>query len=377
MYEQILEEIGLTKSEIKVYEALLELGSSSTGKIIEQANVASSKIYEILEKLIQKGLTSYVITSGVKHFEAAHPRRILDYLKEKKEHLAKQTLAIKAILPELELKKQMNANISETQVFKGLKGAQTAFDDILYTLNTREELLVLGFSNVGRTFQQFLSRFHRKRAEQKILCRMLLGKGVEELSKTLQKLPFTELKFTPEEEERPVAMLIYKDTSLFSLAQDNIWIQVKNKRLADSFRTNFEQLWNKDTKLVQGIQAIKDIFNEMLEIGHADFIGGRGYFVEKEKEFIEDWKQRAIKKGFHMRNIVDKESQEHAITKFPFAKTKYHLPKEMNKLSVYWIFGNKVVIANWIENEPTIIVIENKKFQQLYKQQFEEIWNMK
>ena len=54
MNTEILQEIGLTKSEINVYLALLELGSSSTGKIVDKSKAASSKIYEILDRLMQK-----------------------------------------------------------------------------------------------------------------------------------------------------------------------------------------------------------------------------------------------------------------------------------------------------------------------------------
>src|SRR3989338_3370224 len=83
MDTSILKEIGLTDSEIKVYLALLELGSSTAGPIVEKSGVASSKIYEVLEKLMQKGLASFVIASGTKHFEAASPRRVEDYIREK------------------------------------------------------------------------------------------------------------------------------------------------------------------------------------------------------------------------------------------------------------------------------------------------------
>ena len=37
MNEQLLEEIGLTKGEIKVYLTLLKIGETTTGKIIEEA----------------------------------------------------------------------------------------------------------------------------------------------------------------------------------------------------------------------------------------------------------------------------------------------------------------------------------------------------
>ena len=62
---ELLKEIGLTDSEIKVYIALLELGSSSKGPIVDKSHVASSKIYELLEKLMQKGLVTQVLKSNV------------------------------------------------------------------------------------------------------------------------------------------------------------------------------------------------------------------------------------------------------------------------------------------------------------------------
>ncbi len=69
MYEELLTEIGLTKSEIAVYFALLELGSSTTGPIIKKANIASGKAYLILDKLAQKGLVTYSIKSKTKNYQ--------------------------------------------------------------------------------------------------------------------------------------------------------------------------------------------------------------------------------------------------------------------------------------------------------------------
>ena len=49
-----LEEIGLTEGENKVYLALLKLGSSTIGRIIKEAQVSNSKIYDILDRLNKK-----------------------------------------------------------------------------------------------------------------------------------------------------------------------------------------------------------------------------------------------------------------------------------------------------------------------------------
>ena len=80
MYENLLSEAGLTQSESKVYLALLKLGKSQSGKIVKEANISSGKIYEILEKLSEKGLVETVTENGVKQFIASDPKTILDYI---------------------------------------------------------------------------------------------------------------------------------------------------------------------------------------------------------------------------------------------------------------------------------------------------------
>ena len=71
-----LRKIGLTESEIKVYLALLKIGISSKGKIIKESKIAPSKVYEIADKLIEKGLCSTITKNGVKHFMVVKVRRI-------------------------------------------------------------------------------------------------------------------------------------------------------------------------------------------------------------------------------------------------------------------------------------------------------------
>jgi HTH-type transcriptional regulator, sugar sensing transcriptional regulator len=508
---QLLEDIGLTESEAKVYLALLELGSSSTGPIVDKAGVASSKIYDLLEKLIQKGLASFVIKSGVKHFEAAPPKRILDYMHGRQKHLMEQEKQLQQLIPELELKQQMVEKKSETLVFKGMKGAETAFQDILTTCSKKDELLVLGFSDIQETFQRFIVHFHKKRAAKGIKLRGMFGEELQWMREEISRNKFSQIK-PLHGEKNPVAILIYHDKVLFSIARDLLWIQVKNKGLADSmrlrfetlwsqdvqvvkgikeaqtawdnmldelepgdeyyvlgaswmgqkkqvfdyfvdfhkrrtekkvkvkflftagtekllreqkdyhtlseikylpetiyegmqinlyknkvlmfvwrekepiiftiedktvyktFKTYFDSMWNKDTYILHGLDAVGQVFDEMLECGHCDLIGARGYFVDARPNFIDNWEKRAKAKGFTMRNVVDKDSKGHRITQFAFAETKYTLPKEFSFLSVFWIFGDKVVISNWVGNEPIVMVIKNKRLHDTYQKQFDTLW---
>jgi sugar-specific transcriptional regulator TrmB len=58
MNQEILQEIGLNKSESQVYLALLELGEAKTGQICNKLNIPNSHIYTDLDSLTKKGLVS-------------------------------------------------------------------------------------------------------------------------------------------------------------------------------------------------------------------------------------------------------------------------------------------------------------------------------
>lgn len=58
---KIFKEIGLTGTETRIYLALLSLGAAPAGKIVEEAGVYRKNAYDALNRLIDKGLVTYVI----------------------------------------------------------------------------------------------------------------------------------------------------------------------------------------------------------------------------------------------------------------------------------------------------------------------------
>ena len=85
MNTEILRKIGLTEGEIRVYEALAYLGQSSTGPIMDKSGISSTKVYLILERLIQRGLVCFIVENNVKKFQIANPQNIIEYLDKKYE----------------------------------------------------------------------------------------------------------------------------------------------------------------------------------------------------------------------------------------------------------------------------------------------------
>jgi len=171
MDKEILEQLGLSKNEIKVYFALLELDQASATPIVKKANIPNSKVYPILEKLIKKGLVSYVIKNNVKHFQASDPRNLIDLLKQKEEQISQQKKEIEKFIPQIEEKRKLAKEKQEATIYEGLEGVKAAFNNMLDILKAREEYKVftLGEELGRKDLIRFLQKHHQRRIQRKIL----------------------------------------------------------------------------------------------------------------------------------------------------------------------------------------------------------------
>src|SRR3989338_6911054 len=138
MIDTLLEELGLTKGEIVVYKTLLHTGETTTGKIIDRAQISSGKIYEILERLIKKGLVSAIMKEKTKYFSADSAHRIIDYLEEKEEELHRKKQQLVKELPTLLELQSTHEQGCETRLFSGFRGIETAIFEVLRFLNKKD-----------------------------------------------------------------------------------------------------------------------------------------------------------------------------------------------------------------------------------------------
>ena len=82
-----LNKIGLTNNESKIYLSLRILGTTTTGPLIKKSKIHASKVYEGLNRLIEKGLVTYVVKSNTKYFQAVEPERLFDLIEKRREEL--------------------------------------------------------------------------------------------------------------------------------------------------------------------------------------------------------------------------------------------------------------------------------------------------
>jgi len=84
MDTSILEDVGLTGAEIKVFITLLEVGSSTAGRIVEKSGLQNAVVHRAFHSLANKGLITYVMEGRIKQYQAIEPKLLLNFLDEKK-----------------------------------------------------------------------------------------------------------------------------------------------------------------------------------------------------------------------------------------------------------------------------------------------------
>ncbi len=234
-----LQEIGMTEKEAEVYLALLRLGSSSASAIIQKTGLHRAVVYDLLERLIEKGLASYATVGRKKFFEAANPNRLIEILKEKEQK-------IQNVLPSLlELSKFQST--LEVKIFKGKQGIKSVLEDIIRS-KPKEWLSLSSGGETYKTIPYFLEQFHKERIKLKIKVRGLLTNNstAKKRGKALSAMPFTKIKYLPKTIQTPTVINIYGNSINFYCVTKNeipFIILIESKELADSFKKYFEWLW--------------------------------------------------------------------------------------------------------------------------------------
>lgn len=234
-----LRELGLTDGEIKVFLALFDLGLSTKTPIAKKSKVSQSKVYEILDRLIEKGLVSEILKNNVKHFQAELPSRLKDYLNNKKKKLEFQEKIVQDLIPQLEMKRRKKEGEYSAVVFKGVEGIKTALREMLDEGN---EFLAMGVrSSKKEVYNRAILHWHNKRIKKKINARVIFSEKGDYLEK-YKKMKFTKIKYLPD--ITPSAVGILGERVIICTFEEELnCLLIKSKDVSDSFKQFFESLW--------------------------------------------------------------------------------------------------------------------------------------
>jgi len=243
-----LEKIGLTNGEIKVYEALLELGETTKTKLAKKSEVSPSKIYDVTNRLIRKGIISSVRKKGVLHFKAANPNRLKDFIKNKEEEINQEKQIVSNMLPMLMAKYQRNEEDIDIDVFYGWDGLKTAFLTLENSMGKKDVSYVFGASvglapKQGDIFwKQHQARVEKRGFKVKIIFNEDMRKGRVLRHEYYDNHPLHKLRYLHQETMNE--LYIYKNHILIFISlKKPVGILIKNKETVNAYKKFFETMW--------------------------------------------------------------------------------------------------------------------------------------
>lgn len=233
---EILENFGLSRGEIKVYLALLELGSSQVGQIIEKSGLVSSAVHRYLPRLMERGFVSFVKVGKIKQYQAAPPKEVLHFIDEQRKEFFN-------ILPELETKQKLGQEKQQAEIFVGTRGIIAMLNTVIDEARSGDNYFFFATNIEERNeeIQEFFKRFDVKRKERGLNIRGLAPKSLMHLflGRKALKMKFPDFPILSD-------ITICDDkVALISWEEKPTGYLIRSKQIYKIYRKFFEEVWNK------------------------------------------------------------------------------------------------------------------------------------
>jgi len=242
---EALEKIGLSKREAVVYMALVETGQTTTGPLVKKTAIPASKIYEILDRLVAKGLVSVITKEKTKYFSATNPERLLDYIEEKKKEIEKHEEEVKRLLPYLEEKRKKGEEVQGAEVAFGFEGFKNLINKLIADAQKGDEYRFFSFyAEKPERFEkvyEFYKKFDMVRKRRGLVVKGIIPRGIKKLVGGQRPVKICYVDFPV-----PTNIAVCGNKVLFTPWEDEeVTYLIYSRHLAKSFREYFNSIFDK------------------------------------------------------------------------------------------------------------------------------------
>lgn len=246
---------GLTDKQIKIYIALLELGTSIVTDIANKAGINRSTTYVILEELVGKGLVSTLNEKAKRRYTADPPERLIQLLEEEARNAAQAVNMARQILPEL---KSIYTGIGikpRVSFYEGEEGLISVYEDTLTSSETIRAYASI--ENMHEALGNYFPAYYQRRAGKGISIRSVHPDTPEARERVTHDsgeardsalVPHDEYNFSPE-------INIYDNKIAFMSLREKFGLIIESEELASAMKKIFELSWQEAKRLNKKIRS--------------------------------------------------------------------------------------------------------------------------
>ncbi len=237
--EETLLSLGLSKREVGVYVALLELGRTTVTKISRRAGINRTTGYDILDMLVHKNLIRLSGKEPREEYAAESPDKIIVLLEQRLRETEKQLEVAREFLPQL---KSMHTIQDRPQVrfYEGISGLKEVYED---TLTSTEPIVAYAaYEDMHNTLSNYFPEYYRRRAKKGISIRGIVpateasiarAKHNEDEKRDIAIIPKDKFDISPDIE-------IYDNKVMIASWREKLGIIIESREIAYAMKKIFE-----------------------------------------------------------------------------------------------------------------------------------------
>jgi sugar-specific transcriptional regulator TrmB len=243
--ESLLQRVGLSRVEAKIYLSLLKSGPTSIRQLAVATNVNRGTVYESIKSLVTTGLVSVKVVGSRSKYSAEGPEKIQQLINDKQRQLRTVEKDVTKLMPELMAYSKATAEEPKVKFYEGDEGVANILRDVLATTGKLDKKEYYVYSS--RSLRQYLYRrfpnFTTQRIHDGIFAKVIgVGTGGDPAELSERKI-IEDDSF----ETSSSYNIIYGDkVALISVSSDltPYGVVIEEPGVAAMQRLLFSRLWN-------------------------------------------------------------------------------------------------------------------------------------
>ena len=245
MNKEILEKLGLSPNEAKIYLSLLEYGESGVADISTQAGVHRRNVYDSLKRLLDKGLVQQSLDTKENSYAPVDPSKLTEII-------AEQSQQLEEVMPALNKQFAQSKPQQQAFILKGLEGMK-----IVWQMMLKEKKDIYSIGAKGQWFDPALTTA-KKRFLQSLSRTDVVIHLLRDYNFVLQEKEFInnfeyhkiQSRVLPKDYDTSSSVNIcgnyvvqYNSVILMRLPVETIFYVIKDRDLAESYHKWFQFMW--------------------------------------------------------------------------------------------------------------------------------------
>jgi|SRR3989344_1603611 len=233
--------LGMNKNEAKTYISLIKFRKADAHQIIQDTKFHKNIVYDNLEKLIDKGLVTFILEGNKRIFQLTSANALIDNIEEEQKELGRQKKKAIEISKEIEKSLKLIPQKQEAMIYRGVKGIKSFYNE---TLKGKDFVTFGGpQKSIDLMGETFWYNYDIKRAEKKIKARLIFNYSIKHHGAKI-KNKFTEVKYFNKEFEPNTETHIQDDkVGVIVWGDEPILFLIQDKSVAESYKKYFENMW--------------------------------------------------------------------------------------------------------------------------------------